>query len=1035
MKTLLSLSLLGFVLLGLFSCLSNPKEKTELQFQLDSTLVGKFDSVKVSLYPKGLDTGKTLFSKTFVLKPGQSTVQFDLPENVSPNFSAVITGLKDNAVAFEKRFDYAEKGQKRDSAVVDVKARKDSVILADSVAHQDSLAQVDRARTRLTAEDLDCQAGDTVNARVTVRPDTAADKEYSLHAVDTLRAGTRGHAVLCRDTGKVTIEVRAHRDTARMSFSVTITEKVILLSSISVSNLGAKTGDTVTVTPTLEPDGATDKGVQLIVADTTKAKVLSGLRLVALAAGSTQVTVQANRGSAKATFSFSISDKSIAPTALDAVDTTGLLYDTLTPNIVFMPSNATEREFEIASDDTTRVRVVGKRLALRAEGSAQVTVTATAGGAKDTFTVTVRGPTFADIQPISKKWCGKCHSPTITFNLQDSAVLVGRGSKALARLSLPFGNTAHMPADTTMDKRDLDLMLLWLGRNVKTVLSLSAKDTAIALGDTITPRVVFLPNDATNKNYTLESDNSAAIKPVGNRLVAGVLGSAKITVRAEDGDKTATFTAMAVTPQFDAHVKPITTEKCGKCHSPTITFNLQDSSVFLIKGAESLRRLQLAKTDKDRMPAEGDLTPSQLGILLGWLNAHFVPLQNVTVAEDTVRLGDTKFPKVTFAPGDASNKGYSLVSFDTTVTTPTGIRIHGAYVGSANVGLTTEEGAKSKSFKVTVIPWPVDSLVGADTSFQVGDTVIPQVGAFPEEATSKSYTLTSLGLGVTVLPGGKVTASALGSVKIVATSVQNPTVKDTFTVVVGPVPVQSVSAANLSLFVGSTKAPTLSWTPSSATNKGYTLSLVSGTGATLVGTTQLSGTAAGNSVWRVTSTDGAKTANFNVTVGNVVATGIALTLPRLVVGTTVQSTAVFAPDSTTLKTYALTSSNPAVLKVVSSTQVQVLKMITGTTTITATATDGPIHALARNTVLPPFNSGVSTVLNTYCLTCHGPGKVNATAVCDSTTVADSLTRSKVYDRINRPFLSAGYMPASGVQLTPTELATLNAWFKWGTPPN
>lgn len=436
------------------------------------------------------------------------------------------------------------------------------------------------------------------------------------------------------------------------------------------------------------------------------------------------------------------------------------------------------------------------------------------------------------------------------------------------------------------------------------------------------------------------------------------------------------------------------------------------------------------------MPAEGELTPSQLGILVGWLNAHFVPLQSVAVAEDTVRLGDTKFPKVTFTPGNASNQGYTLVSFDTSVTTPTGIRIHGAFVGSANVGLTTEEGAKTKTFKVTVIPWPVDSLVGADTSFQVGDTVIPRVGAFPEEATNKSYTLTSLAVGVTVLPGGKLTATALGSVKVVATSVQNPSVKDTFTVVVGPVPVQSVSAADMSLFVGTTKAPTLTWTPGAATNKGYTLSLVSGTGATLVGTTQLSGTTAGTSVWRVTTTDGAKTADFNVTVGNVVATGIKQTLNSLVyINSNYAPSVAWTPSTTTIKTYTLSTLTPATISLPSATVFKGLAR--GVGKIVATATDGPKDTLTVDVLRPPYST-VAPILVTYCSTCHKTGNpypiwtTNPTSN-PSYTSEDSarfINNPRVLNRLNA---DPGYSlmpPSASPQPTTAELNVLKQYLSW-----
>jgi uncharacterized membrane protein len=1078
------LALALLVLLGFFACLSDPKEKTELKFTLDSTLIGKFDSVRVTLYPKGKDTGTSLFSKTFSLKPGQSSITFSLPDNVDQSFSAVITGIGKNGVAFEKRFDYTNTTKGPDSAVVDIKGKRDSVTvaIADSLkAHQDSLilahndslrvtredslnrvhedslkvarddsvkVYLESIRTRLSADSLACEVGDSTQARVTVKPDTAADKAFSLKTRDSLKTGISKSFVLCRDTGRVTIEVHAHRDTATATFTVTIVEKIILLQTIEVQNQAAVVDDTLSIAPVLKPADATDKGLTLTVEDTTKAKVIDGLTVIALQAGSTKVTLKANRGSAQATFTLTISSRKINPVAIAVADTSALLYDTLSPLINYTPQTATEREISFVSSDTATVATFGGSLVARTQGTAQIVATAMNGGAKDTFTVSVRGPNFLDIKPITKQWCGKCHSPTITFNLQDSLVLITKGSLAITRLALPFGNTSHMPADTIMTQRDLSLLMLWLTSNVKPVQGITVSDIEIALGDTTTPPVVFIPSNATNTKFTLESDNSASVKSVGSRLVGLALGTAKVTAHSEDGNQSATFNAKVVLPSFGIHIKPIITEKCGKCHSPTVTFNLQDSSILLLNGSESLRRLQLAKTDAARMPAEGELSPSQLTMVLSWLNAYFVPLQDVSVANDTLKLGQSKLVNATFIPANATNKGYVLTTFDTSKVKLTGLYMQGVAIttSATPMGFTTEEGKKSKTFTITVIPWPVDSLRGRDTSLVVNDSVLPEVIVYPKEATNKGYTLASLNPTIaTILPSGKVKSlSVLDTAKILVTSVQNPTVKDTLLVVVGPVHPTSISVANLSILVGSTAPPVITWSPAATTDKTYTLTLVSGTGASQtvgISPPRLSGNTADTSKWRVTTVDGAKTADFKVTVGNVVATGIKLSVTgvtvqnpaNVYVNTTYTPTINWTPTTTTIKNYSLTTSTGSSISFPTASTFKALAI--GTGKVIATATDGPKDTLTVNILRPPFAT-VSGILYTNCTYCHAIGSGYPVWCTSPTayTATDSITSVSYKGRILvRIDSAAAPMPPSYV-ITPrpslAELVILRQYFGW-----
>ena len=519
----------------------------------------------------------------------------------------------------------------------------------------------------------------------------------------------------------------------------------------------------------------------------------------------------------------------------------------------------------------------------------------------------------------------------------------------------------------------------------------------------------------------------------GQSLVGQALGESEITGRVDETTKTMVFKATVVLPRFNQDVKPIVKDKCGKCHGPAVTFNLQDSSVLVSRGKETLRRIQLPKTDGAHMPAEGELTARQLNILKSWLTAKYVPLSDVVIAPLTLKLGETRFPELTWSPVNASNQYYRLLPVAVSVAeSPDSVRLTGKSIGSTAVLLITREGDKTKPFTVTVVAWPVDSFIGIDTSVQAGDSVLPRVEVFPEEATNKSYTLASINPAIaTVLPSGKVKGATIGTAQIQITSTQNPLIKDTLLVTVGPVPVTSITVANYPMVVGQTLAPPISFIPASATDKSYALTLgtagiVSVVNPPPASTPSLQALATGSVLVTATTTNG-KTASFTVTVGNVLATSISLIAPNSIsVGSRIKTTGLFLPSNTTRQTYTLASTASGFIQ---AKQDSIIALALGSSTITATAIDGPTNSKVITVVMPYFSGTVKGVVTKKCLTCHGPTIDEQVPNLGDSAIAFTH-RLKVLDRITRSSLTAGFMPGTGVALSADTLKILTDWFKW-----
>jgi uncharacterized protein YjdB len=222
----------------------------------------------------------------------------------------------------------------------------------------------------------------------------------------------------------------------------------------------------------------------------------------------------------------------------------------------------------------------------------------------------------------------------------------------------------------------------------------------------------------------------------------------------------------------------------------------------------------------------------------------------------------------------------------------------------------------------------MDSIRGVDTGGPVGANVTPRITFYPAHATDTSWTLTSLDPAIAIIvvavpPGQQyIQGRAPGNARIVVTSRGTPAVADTFNFGVGPIKVTGISALNQTTTLGTTLTPVLEWTPSTATNKVFTLSTLAPADTDFVRLvptqpaiyTQIFGKAVGVANVIVTTQDGGFRDTFTVTVGNVKATGITLNLatPRYV-DTVLAPTITWVPSNTTIKTFTLSTATPTLV--------------------------------------------------------------------------------------------------------------------------
>ncbi|MDB5104630.1 MAG: Ig domain protein group 2 domain protein [Fibrobacteres bacterium] len=795
-----------------------------------------------------------------------------------------------------------EKGfslESSDSALVEVdgksiKALKAGKVLLtliskDGGAKDTITVNVRLAVTGMKGNDLVKQVGDRFVPVLEWTPSDATNQGYTLVSSDPSKVEVSGDSLVSKAIGTATVTATSKDGGFKAGFVITVQARVFKVKGIEAGNLRALAGDTVAATVTFDPANASDKGFTLATADTAVVKLLDD-KIAALANGTAEIVVTSVDGGFKDTITFSVETSNfkddikpitaskcaachVPPSRLDwtdsavfirhgataiarlklpasdslhmplpgavggpiterelkvllawlartvvplqsgsIADTTVNLGDTVVPDIKFVPANASNKFYTLTLPDTSVAMVVGGALVPVATGKVNVTATLEDGNRKVVFSMTVKAPLFqTNVLPIVSIKCAPCHLKGSNFNWQDSVALMADGSEAIRRINLAVGAPGHMPQSTDgnpapngeLTAQQLRVLLGWLHSKVVPLIGITAPNDSVFLGTSKAPNIVYNPANASNKTYELISTDSSKITVEDGKLFGLALGSALVQVKALDGGFVKFFTVKVVPVAVDS-----------------------------------------------------------------------------IAAHDTAgAIGDTVFPAVDFFPSASTNKGFTiaLLKASTKVKIDSAKKIIGLALGKDTLEATSADGSKKSKFTFTVGPVLPKSMVIADTDGVVsGSQVKPRITWVPTTTTDKRFKL-QVTVGDTTLVAAVRTDSfmlprtAVGQVTVKATSVADPSIFDSFTFTVGTVAVSSIAVTNtpVKVAIGFTVAPGLTFTPTNATNKGYSLAVPVGDASNLItagGGLLIQGVHLDTSVVVVSSTDGAKKANWNVQV-------------------------------------------------------------------------------------------------------------------------------------------------------------------------
>nr|WP_288302310.1 Ig-like domain-containing protein [uncultured Anaerotignum sp.] len=339
------------------------------------------------------------------------------------------------------------------------------------------------------------------------------------------------------------------------------------------------------------------------------------------------------------------------------------------------------------------------------------------------------------------------------------------------------------------------------------------------------------------------------------------------------------------------------------------------------------------------------------------------PVQSVGLnkTELALEVGKTGTLEAKVEPSDATNKNVTWSSSNSEVATVDNGVVTAVSAGEAIITVTTEDGAKTATCKVTVnapqtVPVTGVTLDKAELTLEKGSTGTLKATVEPQNATNNTVTWSSSNEEVaTVDQHGTVTAVRAGTATITVTTedgVKTATCKVT---VNAPqtVPVTGVTLdkAELMLKEGSTGTLTATVEPQNATNNTVTWSSSNPEFVTVANGT-VTAVSAGTATITVTTADGNHKATCTVTVTpkTVPVSGIQVQGSASVyVGGSTKLTATVTPTNATNQKVTWSSNNESVATV--GTDGTVTAVSAGTATITVTTEDGQKTAACTVTVL------------------------------------------------------------------------------------
>lgn len=567
--------------------------------------------------------------------------------------------------------------------------------------------------------------GDSETISATVSPSNATNQTVSWSSSPSDVASVDGGKVTALKPGKATVTVTTADGGKTATCSVTVEAKKIPVTGVTLDKTEAELveGESITLTATIAPEDATDKTVSWVSSDEEIAKVDSVGKVSAIAPGTTDITVTTTDGEKKAVFALTVVAK-VVPVESIAID---------------------KETLELVEGD-----------------SATLTATVSPDNASD------------------KTYAWTSSNPDVATVAEDGTVTaIAPGNTTITATTNDGGKTAS--CEVSVAKRVIPVESVTL-----------SGETSVTAGDTVTFTYTITPSDATVQDVKWSSSDESVIK-VDADGTAVVLknGVATITVTTVDGEKTASAKILAspllvsslsldvtsLTLAAGEEGKLVATVAPENATNKELSWKSLTTSVATVDAEGNVKavkpgtaKIRVSTTDGSKLNAECEVTVTKAKVAVTG-----VSLNNTLLL---ISVGESSKLSATVKPSGATNKEVSWASSNESVATvDSNGNVKGLKEGSATITVTTKDGSKTATCKVTVSkPASTISVTGVSLnktslSLTVGGSQSLSATVSPSNASDKSVSWKSSDTSVATVDGsGNVKAVKAGTATITVTT-------------------------------------------------------------------------------------------------------------------------------------------------------------------------------------------------------------------------------------------------------------------------
>jgi len=570
-----------------------------------------------------------------------------------------------------------------------------------------------------------------------------------------------------------------------------------------------------TLTATIAPSNATNKGIDWTSSNTSVATVSDGL-VTGISVGAATITATTQDGSKTATCAITVTPVAVTAVSLNKTATSLTVGYSEWLYATFLPSNATNKNITWSSSDKAVVNIREDHsdssclvMGVSA-GTATITVTTEDGNKTATCIVKVNAAnvpvtgvtldkTATTIavggheQLVPMVQPSDATNQNVTWSSSNSAVAtvsnglvsgVGAGTATITVRTEDGNKTATCAVTVTPAPVAV------------TGVSLNKSATTIFVGghEQLTPTIQ--PGNATNQNVTWTSSNPAVAAVSNGGEVAGLgTGTATITVRTEDGGKTATcavtVTATSVAVTGVSLNKTTTSITIGgqELLAPTIQpsnatnqnvdWSTSNAAIAAVSSGGMVTAVAVGTATITVKTEDGNKTAT-CAVTVAPIAVTGVSLNKATAS---LNVGASETLVATVAPSNATNKAVSWSTSNASVATVSGGTVTGVAGGTATITVATADGGKTATCAVTVnagVPVTGVTLDKTSISMSAYQTSTERIRATvaPSNATNKDVIWSSSDTGVATVNfyppygnEGYVRCVAPGTATIIVTTV------------------------------------------------------------------------------------------------------------------------------------------------------------------------------------------------------------------------------------------------------------------------